>query len=191
MTIFIPLLGYMVLFNENILNYLDLSHSIFGINSRVADVAHVSWRLVFIYYGLWFIAAGSIIYQVACPVEIKRFATSIDYISAARSNIGEISLEEIDDLVSRMLGEPNQPMRHFVKVRDYIEARKSEYADPAEKEKMLQKYWPTILEVNFRRLNEGRTTARIAVLILYAMGFGLLSVPTIDVFLRVATTVWR
>jgi hypothetical protein len=84
MTVFIPLIGYMVIFNSKLLPAFQLSEHIVG-NQNTQT--YVSWRLLAIYFGLCFLAFGSIIYQLRCPAEVKRFATSIDYAAAARSTL--------------------------------------------------------------------------------------------------------
>jgi hypothetical protein len=78
LTVLIPLIGYMVIFNEKFLPYLQLSVHIFGGQADVGGQAQVSWRLIATYYGLCFLGVGSIIYQLFCPIEVKRFGTAAD-----------------------------------------------------------------------------------------------------------------
>jgi hypothetical protein len=84
-TVFIPLIGYMVIFNSKVLPALQLSEYIFGNQN---NQTYVSWRLLAIYFGLCFLACGAIIYQLRCPAEVKRFATAIDYATVAGSTLG-------------------------------------------------------------------------------------------------------
>lgn len=186
MTIFIPLIGYMVIFNENILRYVQLSEYIFGNDVATGAGAHVSLRLIVIYFGLSFLAVGSIIYQLFCPVEVKRFKTSIDYIAAARSNIGEFALRRIEDRLTRQLGEPNESFGEFAAVRDFAEGRNAEWGEIDARERALVKGEVTVLDANFRKLNESSFSARLATFVFYIIGFILLSVPAIGVFCRVA-----
>jgi hypothetical protein len=182
MTIFIPLIGYMVIFNEKILSYIQLSEHIFGKEGLNGASANVTWRLIWIYFGLSFLAAGSVIYQFFCPNEVKRFATSIDYVAAARSNIGEFSLEQIENRLVREL----ESLPEVAAVHGFSEGRNAEWGEKAARERELAKGECTVLDTNFRKLNESRLAARISVFILYLVGLLFLSVPAIEVFSKVA-----
>ena len=142
MTVFIPLIGYMIIFNAYILPYLQLASEIFG------NPPHL-WRLYFIYFGLCSLALGSIIYQFWCPPEIKRFASALDYVTATKNaNVGSLFKRELEERT----GLP-------------------------------------VSESNYRALNEGRW-ARLFTLVVYSLGFILLSIPSINVFARVAYSLW-
>jgi hypothetical protein len=184
MTIFIPLVGYMVIFNEKILSYIQLSEHIFGKEVLNGASANDSLRLILIYFGLSFLAAGSIIYQFFCPDEVKRFATSIDYVAAARSNIGEFSLKQIENRLIRQLG--FESFGELAAVVGFGEGRNAEWGERDAKEEALAKGELTVLDANFRKLNESRLLARISVYILYLVGLLLLSVPALEVFSKVA-----
>jgi hypothetical protein len=101
MTVFIPLVGYMIIFNANVLPYLRLASEIFG------NAPHF-WRLYFIYFGLCSLALGSIIYQLWCPSEIKRFASALDYVTAAKdANIGSPFKRELEEKLGLPVSEGN------------------------------------------------------------------------------------
>jgi hypothetical protein len=51
-TVFIPLIGYMVIFNTKVLPVFQLSKYIFGNQN---NQTYVSWRLLAIYFGLCFL----------------------------------------------------------------------------------------------------------------------------------------
>jgi hypothetical protein len=102
MTVLIPLIGYFIVFNENVLQYLELSRSIFGRSEHIQGMeaaAHVSWRLLFTYFALCFLAIGSTIYQFACPGNIKQFGTPTDYIAATRPHMGDVMLGRMESLL--------------------------------------------------------------------------------------------
>jgi hypothetical protein len=143
MTVFIPLIGYMIIFNANILPYLRLASEIFG------NPPHF-WRLYFIYFGLCSLALGSIIYQFWCPPDIKRFASALDYVTATKNaNTGSPVKRKLEE----QLGLP-------------------------------------VAESNYRALNQGRVWARIFTFVFYFLGFVCLSLPSINVFARVAYSLW-
>src|ERR1700739_3748651 len=86
LTIVIPLVGYLILFNENLLHYIQLSRTLFGVDqvsrAETTDVsaAHVPLRLSSLYFGLCLIAVGSIIHQWFAPEEIKKYGSAPEYI---------------------------------------------------------------------------------------------------------------
>jgi hypothetical protein len=101
MTVFIPLIGYIIIFHEHILPYLQLSRDIFG------DPPHL-WRLYFVYFGLCFLAAGSIIYQWRCPPDVKHFASALDYVTAAKNAyVGSPLKQKLEELSGVPISEGN------------------------------------------------------------------------------------
>lgn len=101
LTIFIPIVGYFIIFNNYLLPYLDLAHDVFGKpkpNNNYSTL--ISWRIQFLYYGLWLLAIGSTIYQVFCPREIKRFESSIDYISHMFGNRKTTEFQQIKENIN-------------------------------------------------------------------------------------------
>jgi hypothetical protein len=96
LTIAIPLVGYLILFNESVLHYLDLSRELFGQPRTAGESgAHVSWRLLVLYFGLCFIAVGAALYAWHCPDEIKSYRLPSDYLSAL-STIGAIGMDRVE-----------------------------------------------------------------------------------------------
>jgi hypothetical protein len=65
-TLVVPLLGYFLLFNENIFEYLRLH-----VNFCAKPACAVSWRLQLLYFGSFFIAIGAGIYGLRCPTVVK------------------------------------------------------------------------------------------------------------------------
>src|SRR5262245_13941791 len=72
MTIVIPVLGWLILFNDYIVHQLSAVEEIFG-------KLQVSSRLLWLYVGLFITSIGSILYAGFCPEEIKKYASEIDY----------------------------------------------------------------------------------------------------------------
>jgi hypothetical protein len=66
-TILIPLVGYLVLFNEKVVDFLNLIKELNGTHD-----AGVSYRLILLYLGLCGIALGVMIYGWFCPNEPSR-----------------------------------------------------------------------------------------------------------------------
>jgi hypothetical protein len=58
LTILIPLVGYLIIFNANVVKYLDLAKEFVGISSHHFD-SGVSAKLLLIYFGLCALAPGT------------------------------------------------------------------------------------------------------------------------------------
>lgn len=87
LTILIPLVGYLIIFNANVVKYLDLAKEFVGISSHHFDFG-VSAKLLLIYFGLCALAAGSVVFSIWCPTEVKHYGTSAAYVGADGRNIG-------------------------------------------------------------------------------------------------------
>jgi hypothetical protein len=70
-TIFIPLVGYLFIFNSEIVGFFHLLPIFSGDQSSKAEIEGINLsRLICIYIGLFCIGIGSIIFAVFCPSEI-------------------------------------------------------------------------------------------------------------------------
>jgi hypothetical protein len=161
LTIFIPIIGYLILLNEHVLHYLELSQRIFGNETQEGhtSAAPVSWRLLFLYFGLCLIAAASALHQLFCPTIIKRYASVSDFVSSAYPHLTDTGYEALCE-----------ELRQTTKV---VHAERGE-----ERRGHLALF--------FVLKNTCRPWARWPALILYVFGFGVLSIPTLNVFYRVA-----
>ena len=86
LTILIPLIGYMIIFNEQIAKYLELVREVSGSQPRALGLS-VSPRLLLIYFGLCLISFGAIVYRRYCPSEIKRYASSTAFVGGDGPNV--------------------------------------------------------------------------------------------------------
>jgi hypothetical protein len=188
LTIAIPLVGYVIIFNESLLHYLDLSRELFGGHSDVAGaVARVSWRLLLLYFGLCFVAAGAALYGWYCPGEIKSYRLASDYVASVLANLGgigigriEAALENGSDLAKRGL----QDWRKLQSSRPIPETDEQFATRRTEGNRGL-------LELHFDSLNRSHPIARVACAICYAIGITALFIPSFDVFLRVVIVLVR
>src|SRR5665213_1135089 len=78
LTIVIPLVGYLILFNDKLQEWLRLSPSIVGIEAQVSGIEP---RLLVIYFGLCLIASASFVFSCACPLEVKKYVSPEAYIA--------------------------------------------------------------------------------------------------------------
>ncbi len=91
-TILIPLIGYLILFNEKMADYLNL----IGVLNAGDNHYGVSVRLLSLYMGLCFVAVAVMVYSLRCPREIKGYSTAPDYIASVQGTISGPSLRVIE-----------------------------------------------------------------------------------------------
>lgn len=60
---FVPLLGYFILFNDTVINFLKLNY----ITGNMNEPQFVSWKVYGLYFGLFFLGISNIYYQVRKP----------------------------------------------------------------------------------------------------------------------------
>jgi len=185
MTIFIPLIGYLVIFNEYLVHYLDLAHQIFGTPEAQSspEMGSHLWRLLLIYFGLCCLAVASAIYQLCCPPEIKAYSTANDYIAATGSNLGHIAFGRLE---SRLSSRPSSSTE-FGQLQQMTLTRDHSTGDRAHRDQIWEQHRLDVLELNYRSLNVSRRPARIAAFTFYGLGLGFLLIPSLNVFWKVAT----
>jgi hypothetical protein len=74
-SIAVPLIGYFILFNDDIVSYLKLHTSICE-----GQGCAVSWRLLFIYFAGSAYGAAAAIYSVYCPIVIKSYSSAAQFL---------------------------------------------------------------------------------------------------------------
>jgi hypothetical protein len=106
LTILIPLVGYLVLLNDKVVNYLELSERIFG----QATTAGSLNKLLAIYVGLVCVALASAIFALCCPLEVKKYASAEEHVageepfmSERAEGIVEARLKRGDELARTLL----------------------------------------------------------------------------------------
>jgi hypothetical protein len=185
MTVFIPVIGYLILFNENVLHYLELSRSLFGNSAeRVASsgAAPVSPRLLFLYFGLCLISAGSVIFSVRCPPRMKVYGSPIELIEKELENL---SLIELGAIATRLDPESTMGARFTEYCSQLINLRYGTAGGlpiPSQRDEELE---ADGLLAYYNILNNGRPISRVTTALLFSIGLLLVSLPSIEVFLRV------
>lgn len=74
----VPMLGYLILFHADILDYIK-------IHSSFCQDCSVSWRLHAFYFASCFIALGALLYAWRCPSLIKKYAGATDFYEAEKN----------------------------------------------------------------------------------------------------------
>lgn len=182
MTVAVPVLGYLILFNETLRSRLNLWHDVFGANLGPA----LPWRLVCLYFGLTAVAIGSLIYQWRCPQIIKRYDGPLDYIGAVEARGSDQMRTWIRE---RVMIDPRGKM--LIDEAEDTRRRRLQEQDPKDHPPLHTDFWRTVLSIDYVTQDQSRPTSRAFAIALYYPGFGLIAIPSIDVLVRVVLHVAR
>jgi hypothetical protein len=83
-TILIPIIGYMILFNEHLVQHFNLAEEFFGEvnpeNDKRALNVITFWRLYCFYFGFCFLGGGAFLFHLICPPQIRRHGDQSNYV---------------------------------------------------------------------------------------------------------------
>jgi hypothetical protein len=82
-TILIPLIGYLVLFNDNVIHYLEIAREL----DPAANPGRISARLLWVYFGLCTVSVGALLYAIWCPYEVKTHGDAMSFIKDAQTTV--------------------------------------------------------------------------------------------------------
>jgi hypothetical protein len=83
LTILVPFLGYLLLFNENtemIFRFSDFFLKDIGVDSVTEPSKFATKNLYLTYFGACAFGVGSILFSMFCPYEVKRYDGIMDYV---------------------------------------------------------------------------------------------------------------
>ena len=212
LTILVPLLGYMVLFNEQLVHYLELASPYFRdvfLHGRAADgeTWSLAYRLYCFYFGFTALAIGALVYEARCPRLVKAYGSAAEYyrVEGPTTDDHQLQLRAIPYL-TRLFRDECRQLGLSVKEVWLAESpaglsfRSEEDEQKAKKlhNKMLQtineqasgidrKAW--VMKSYFVPLKSAHPVSRWTAVVFYYLGFAILTVPTIHSFLSVVLTV--
>jgi hypothetical protein len=159
MTILIPLAGYLIIFNQRVVELLTLSGELAGLRTP----QELPTRLLLMYFGLCLVAIGSAIYNWRCPSIVKRYSSAAEYVNNELDHTPDFTLFDID---------------HELRKRRYrVEEREAFRPNDLNK---------SILTLYYGFLNERHVWARAAAMAAFATGVALLTFPSLRIFWSVA-----
>jgi hypothetical protein len=173
-SIIVPVLGYLIIFHSDLINYLN-------IHTSFCENCSVSWRLYMFYFSCCFFAMGSVIYAVRCPRTIKEYAVARDYFEADKHYFCSAdNLAYLFDLLDREGAEPSDPFP----LRSKLASQTNVIPDQLP-------YLAGLMGQHFFLENRKHPWSRMAVFVSYAVGFILLGIPTVWTFFQVILRVLR
>jgi hypothetical protein len=178
MTILIPVLGYFIVFNATMQQYLHLAQGLVphdavpAATAPATDSNTISWRLLCAYFGLCIVSVGSLLYSWRCPPIVKRYASAVDFVASTAEFMSPTDVQlYLDEMTSKT---------HDRRVIAGLEANDF---SPTGRSDLLSAYW--------RWSNRRDAFSRAACSLLFFCGFVLLAIPSVSVFLRVTALLWH
>ncbi len=204
--ILIPLIGYWIILNDNIVSSIaDLSCFLdpgscqadsdpgsTGRRLRPKHKTEAPWRLFATYFGLCLVAVGSAIYQLLCPPEIKQYSSSSLYSATADRGVSESEMARVMEALESGDAQSKTAREELKQVfqRRWTGTQQQGFSEE-DRRKEVDDYWRNILHAHFDLCNSRCYPGRLAATTFYVSGFGVLLVPSLDVFGRVTRVVWR
>lgn len=176
LTVLIPIVGYMIIFNSELARYMEL---IAELSSTQPQHFHLSVppRLFQMYFGLCFIATGSVIYSLCCPAIVKRNASEAEFAGSEGPHIGKFAMNAIYERIEKS-------------------GRGGEFsAFQTSESSCIDQYYPesmargeirnAAVHIYFDIENARWCIARLASSLFFLIGFPILLWPSFQVFMKV------
>ncbi len=184
LTIIIPLVGYLILFNDKIQDWLRLSSEIVG----AAPVNGLEPRLLLIYFGLCFIALASFLFSCGCPPEIKKYASPEEYIAEEEQYLSDFGMGLIEH---RLKNGDRIAKSRLDDLTQWHNLRPTPQGLEEVRRRGTQMFRGK-MQLYYEVLDRSRNSIRWAtVSCCYVVGFVALLIPGIRVFIRVSIILYR
>jgi hypothetical protein len=213
LTIIVPLIGYMILFNDQLVKYLELSSPYFrdvflSGETGSGTTWSLAYRLYCFYFGFTALAIGALVYEFRCPKLVQTYGSAAEFYRVEGPTTGNQQLEtmaiprltaEFEDKCapfgihakdlwlffneSRSSFKSNDDRIKLTLIFDSMQERIAELAKGADSEKAA------VMKDYFAPLKSVRPISRWTTLALYYVGFTVLAVPTFHSFISVIATV--
>jgi hypothetical protein len=171
-TILVPIIGYLIIFNEKVLGFLNLARELGGVGD-----AQISYRLILIYFGLCAISLGAMIYGWYCPNEVKHYGSAAAYVNGDGPSLRGFVIDEI--------GSELESSAQRQKLEAATDAQRAVAEMRVLTDADHQKYRTEILHLYFAHLDTSHPLARAICFRSYVLGFVLLAIPSSIVFVRI------
>jgi len=174
LTILVPVIGYLIIFNDKLVGYTDLVHEISGLDETSG--LSVPPRLFQIYFGLCFIAVASAIYSMACPSIVKRYQSAIDLGAATTGNVGDYAYT----IVEREMLASKEYAAEYKTINEELFRRRGMTEERCQFERNN-----ALINLYFALSNLKKPVWRWLCAACFAVGFFVLFISSIKIFLRV------
>ncbi|MGY3441118.1 hypothetical protein [Bradyrhizobium sp. USDA 4473] len=176
LTVLIPLVGYLILLNDDIVKHLELSQEVFG-----AAASETLTKLLAVYVGLVLVAIASVIFAACCPLEVKRYASAQEYVAGDEPFMSQ---RAFGVLQSRLRVGDRIAREDHANYTAHFNSRPTPSA-PEDIRRRNAQHNRIEMNLYYEMLDRSRWLARWAAAVLYAAGLGFLLVPSASVFWHV------
>jgi hypothetical protein len=166
-SVLFPILGYLILFNDQVLSLLALV----GLDHAPPHSGPIAWiwarKLYFLYFGLMSLGSGSLLYVIRCPFIVKKHGDASDFV---RFDGPTFSINALRHLNETMRG----------RVTSFA------FADHE-----IDNERPDILRSWYYNQAEAHRFSREAVAFLFGLGFLFVSVPSAISFFKISALLFQ
>jgi hypothetical protein len=183
LTILIPIIGYLIIFNDYLQIYIRLSPPLDVRNALAA----VEPRLLFIYFGLCFIALGSCLFTTCCPPQVKKYASPEEYIAGEESSLSERGVI----LVEQALANGDKITKRWVRELEEWYERRPSAQSLEEVRRRGANLFRYKMHIYYELLDRKRVAFRWITTLAYIIGFVALMIPALRIFVRVSAILYH
>jgi hypothetical protein len=180
LTIIMPLVGYLIIFNSYVVSALHLASDYFSSdieNSLLGNIAgeFLASRLRLLYFGLFLMGIGSSLFSLFCPQKVKQYA---DAVALAQRELSFLPIPYFYSLVGE-LSRTRSP--HYADIdideyRDRLATNEGESLETLKIQVITEWFWVQ---------NHRYPSIRWAAFLSFLSGFCLLLYPSITTFISV------
>jgi cytochrome b561 len=162
-TIFVPLIGYLIIFNETIAEYLHLVW-------EKDATPPVPTNLLLVYFGLVCLSVGSVLYALFCDRRIDQYGSAEAYIGGDGPNISAVTLGFFENEVTGAGYDLQAWQEDGISPVGKVDSKKD------------------ILWCMYDKWDAAFPIARAVTTVFYIVGFVILLIPSLRVFWEVSST---
>ena len=205
MTIFVPVIGYMLLLNDYVVEYLSLSNElIVGGESEGTSAEPITDsfdRLRLIYFGLIFVGAASFMFKVLCPPEILQSENEYAFVGVELDIMTSERFADAKERLSNWPGSVPQKLKGKIdqvrglKLSEALHSAGAIYTSD-KSGALVWEDWinrnraaiSEVLSIQFDVLNQSKLIWRACILSFYVLGFSIVLWPSASVFRQILIT---
>lgn len=180
LTVVLPVIGYLILFSDSLRQHLALYVDM--------GTEPILWRLYLLYFGFCFLSVGALIFAWQCPDEIKWHRAGFVFVER-ESRVYMVSGDRTGHLQRALIGLRLGLISATGTLRAWSPERLQELRSDARVVAMEQTVGRLPLESlmveYFVALKQSKRNWRVAARLSYDLGFFLLAIPTVAVFVSV------
>ncbi|WP_283711252.1 hypothetical protein [Pseudoalteromonas prydzensis] len=188
LTIFIPVIGYMIIFNEQLIHLFELSENLFSsikvTNSTDEDVVSEDskTRLFYFYFGFTFLGLGSLLFQIFCPNLIKEHGSDREFI---KEELSLMTIKRVNLILDFLNNKVPEKSDELVQLQNDISFSTSGISND-DMDKRYKSATINLMLMQWQYENWSSKNARRFINFFYGIGFLVLAIPSIEMFYKVA-----